>query len=76
MVIIAIKTQEASIMRTSQILPLLIFAVIAFIYLWSSTGFIRGWTRKCIAVKGGRINVLLFIFVVFVVIAVLVKTTM
>jgi hypothetical protein len=63
-------------MKESQIIPLLIFAAIAFTYLWSSTGFERGWTRKCIAVKGGRINVLLFIFLVFVVLAVLVKTTM
>jgi hypothetical protein len=48
----------------------------ALTYLWSSTGFKSGWTRKCIAVKGGRINVLLFIFVVFVVLAALIKTTM
>jgi hypothetical protein len=63
-------------MKESQIIPLLIFAALAFTYLWSSTGFKRGWTRKCILVKGGRINVLLFIFVVFVVLAALVKTTM
>jgi hypothetical protein len=63
-------------MKESQIIPLLIFAAMALAYLWSSTGFERGWTRKCIVVKGGRINVLLFIFVVFVVLAVLVKTTM
>lgn len=63
-------------MKTSQIIPLLIFAAIAFIYVWSSTGFKSGWVSKCIAVKGGRINVLLFIFIVFVVIVVLVTTTM
>lgn len=63
-------------MKESQIIPFLIFAAIAFIYLWSSTGFKRDWARKCIAVKGGRINVLLFIFIVFVVLAALVKTTM
>jgi hypothetical protein len=71
----AIKRKGAK-MKESQIIPMFIFAAMAFIYLWSSTGFNRGWTRKCIAVKGGRINVLLFIFVVFVVLAALVKTTM
>ncbi len=49
-------------MKESQIIPLLIFAAIAFTYVWSNTGFKRGWTRKCIAVKGGRINVLLIFF--------------
>ncbi len=63
-------------MKNWQVLPLLIYVVIILIYLWFSTKFKKGWASKCIYVKGGRINVLLFIFLFFVVLAVVVKTTM
>jgi hypothetical protein len=63
-------------MKQSQIIPLLIYVVIILIYLWFSTKFKKGWTHRCIYVKGGKINVLLFIFLFFVVLTVLVRTTM
>jgi hypothetical protein len=63
-------------MKSSQIIPLLLYIVIILIYLWFSTRFKRGWTHKSIIVKGGRINVLLFIFIFFVVLVFIVKATM
>ena len=63
-------------MRQSQIIPLLIYVVLVLTYLWFSTKFERGWTNKSIFVKGGKINVLLFIFIFFIVLVVIVKTTM
>lgn len=63
-------------MSKSQIIPLLIFATIWLIYLWFSTKFRKGWTRKCVYVKGGKINVLLFILILFVVLVAIVKATM
>jgi hypothetical protein len=63
-------------MKQSQMIPLLIYVVIVLIYLWFGTKFKKGWTGRSIFVKGGKINVLLFIFIFFVVLVVLVKTTM
>jgi hypothetical protein len=63
-------------MKQWQIIPLLGYVVLVLIYLGFSTKFKRGWTKKGINVKGGKINVLVFIFLFFIVLAVLVKTTM
>jgi hypothetical protein len=63
-------------MKQSQIIPLLIYVVIILIYLWFSTKFKKGWANKSIIVKGGRLNVLLVIFIFFAVLVVIVKTTM
>lgn len=63
-------------MSETQIIPLLIFAAIWLIYLWFSTKFRKGWTRKCVYVKGGKINALLLIFILFIVLVAIVKTTM
>jgi hypothetical protein len=63
-------------MERAQIIPLLIYVVIVMTYLWFSTKFKKGWATRCIAVKGGRINVLLFVFIVFVALIVIVRTTL
>ena len=63
-------------MRQTQIIPLLIYVAIWVIYLWFSTKFKKGWARKCVYVKGGKINVLLFMFIVFIVLVVIVRTTL
>jgi hypothetical protein len=63
-------------MKQSQIIPLLIYVILILIYLWFSTKFKRGWTKKGIYVKGGKINVLLFICLFFIALVVIVKTTM
>jgi hypothetical protein len=63
-------------MKQSQIIPLLIYVALILVYLWFSTKFKRGWANKGIYVKGGKINVLLFIFIFFIVLVVIVKTTM
>jgi hypothetical protein len=73
----AVKTKDYIYeMKQWQIIPLLIYVVIILIYLWFSTKFKKGWAHRCFAVKGGRINILLFIFLFFIVLAVIVKTTM
>jgi hypothetical protein len=63
-------------MKQAQIIPLLIYVALILIYLWVSTKFKRGWATKSIDVKGGKINILLFIVLFFFVLAVIVKTTM
>jgi hypothetical protein len=63
-------------MRQSQIIPLLIYVVVVLMYLWFSTKFEKGWAQKGIIVKGGRLNILLVIFIFFIVLVVIVKTTM
>jgi len=63
-------------MRQSQIIPLLIYVILVLTYLWFSTKFKKGWTKKGIIVKGGKLNVLLVIFLFFVVLVVIVKKTM
>jgi hypothetical protein len=63
-------------MKQSQIIPLLIYVAIIVIYLWGSTKFKKGWTHKSIAVKGGRLNVLLFIVIFFFVLVAIVKATL
>ena len=63
-------------MNQSQITPLLIYLVLVLAYLWFSTKFRKGWTKKGVIVKGGKLNVLLVIFLFFIVLVVIVKTTM
>jgi len=63
-------------MRQSQIIPLLIYVVLVLTYLWFSTKFEKGWAEKGIFVKGGRLNILLVIFIFFIVLVVIVKMTM
>ena len=63
-------------MKQSQIIPLLIYVVLVLIYLWFSTKFKGGWANKSIIVKGGKLNILLFIFIFFIVLVFIVKTTM
>jgi hypothetical protein len=63
-------------MKQTQIIPLLIYVALVFTYLWFSTRFKEDWTRKCVYVKGGKINVLLFIFIFFIVLVAVVETTM
>ena len=63
-------------MRQSQIIPLLIYVILVLTYLWFSTKFRKGWTKKGVIVKGGKLNVLLVIFLFFIVLVVIVKTTM
>ena len=63
-------------MERAQIIPLLVYIMIVLTYLWFSTKFKKGWVTRCIAVKGGRINVLLFLFIVFAVLIVIVRTTL
>ena len=63
-------------MRQSQILPLLVYLVLVLTYLWFTTKFKKGWTNKSIIVKGGKLNVLLVIFISFIVLALIVKNTM
>lgn len=63
-------------MSKYQIIPLFIFVAIWLIYLWFSTKFEKGWARKFVYVKGGKINVLLFISILFIVLIAIVKTTM
>jgi hypothetical protein len=63
-------------MREPQIIPLLIYVILVLTYLWFSTKFKKGWTKKGIIVKGGKLNVLLVIFLFFVVLVVIVKKTM
>jgi hypothetical protein len=63
-------------MRQSQIIPLLIYVILVLAYLWFSTKFKKGWTKKGIIVKGGKLNVLLVIIIFFVVLVVIVKKTM
>jgi hypothetical protein len=62
-------------MSSSQIIPLLVFLAAIFLYLLFSTRFKRGWTQKGIIVKGGRINLLLFLSLVFIVLVIVVRTT-
>jgi len=54
---------------------MLLFLGIVFLYLLFSTRFKRGWTQKGIVVKGGRINLLLFLLLVFIVLVIFVRTT-
>jgi hypothetical protein len=63
-------------MKQSQIIPLLIYVALVLAYLWFSTKFKRGWTNKGIIVKGGKLNILLVIFIFFIVLVVIVKKTM
>ena len=63
-------------MRQSQILPLLVYLVLVLTYLWFTTKFKKGWTNKSIIVKGGKLNVLLVIFISFIVLVLIVKNTM
>jgi len=63
-------------MTTSQVIPLLIYLLIAVLYFWFTTKFRKGWTRKCVPVKGGKLNVLLVIGIFFLVFAFLVKKAM
>jgi hypothetical protein len=63
-------------MNQSQIIPLLIYVVLVLTYLWFSTKFKKGWTKKGIIVKGGKLNVLLVILIFFIVLVVMVKRTM
>lgn len=62
-------------MTHSQIIPLLVYVVVVFIYLWISTKFEKGWPRHGIAVKGGKLNILVVAIILFIVLALLVKTT-
>ena len=62
------------IMTSSQLIPMIVFLAVVFLYLLLSTRFRPGWMRRGIVVKGGRINLLLFLLVVFVVLFVVVKT--
>lgn len=63
-------------MRQWQILPLLIYVVIVLTYLWFSTKFKKGWATRGITVKGGKLNVLLVIFIFFILLVIIVKETM
>ncbi len=60
-------------MTKSQIIPLLIYVAIAFLYFWFTTKFKKGWTHKCVPVKGGKLNVLLVIAIFFIILVFLVK---
>jgi hypothetical protein len=62
-------------MTQSQIMPLLIYVVLVLTYLWFSSKFKKGWTNKGISFKGGKLNVLLVIFIFFIVLVVIVKKT-
>lgn len=63
-------------MRQSQVIPLLIYVALVLAYLWFSTKFKKGWARKSVFVKGGKLNVLLVILLFFIVLVVIVKKTM
>jgi hypothetical protein len=60
-------------MTKSQIIPLLIYVTIAFLYFWFTAKFKKGWTHKCVPVKGGKLNVLLVIAIFFIILIFLVK---
>lgn len=62
-------------MSWSKLIPALIYLGAVFLYLWASTQFKPGWARRGIIIKGGRINILLFLFVVFVVLLVVTFST-
>jgi hypothetical protein len=62
-------------MTWSKLLPALIFLGAVFLYLWASTQFKPGWTQKGIVIKGGRVNLLLFLSLVFIVLLVVIFST-
>jgi hypothetical protein len=53
-----------------------IYVVLVLTYLWFSTKFKKGWANRGIVVKGGKLNVLLVIFIFFIVLVLIVKKTM
>lgn len=63
-------------MKQSQIIPLVLYLAIVFAYLYATTKFQKGWIHRCVPVKGGKLNVVLVTAIFFVVLIIVVKTTM